>query len=130
MRLFRELAAAIHWSRISAQQNIDEIFVLLNLPFDIWYRFGGGIHKLLGLPHVDERSRTILLEGLFELQRILARRQRLLGDFQLEIESAELEVCGCDVRDNGVDDGATAPFAGEQIRARRFRGPTIFTPEI
>ena len=92
MRLVGQLAPTLDRARISSQQNIDQIFVLFDLAFHVGDRFRCGVNQLFRLPHIDQRRRSILLQRLFQLQRILARGQSLFRNLQLEIEGAKFEV--------------------------------------
>src|SRR3954462_12657419 len=92
MRLRGQFAAAGHPPGESAQQDGDEILLLLDAPFEVGNRPGCRVHELLRLPDVDHRGRAPLLTDAREIERLVARGQRPPGDVELQIERAERKV--------------------------------------
>ena len=45
---------ASHVSGVFAYQNTDQVFLLLNLFFEIGYGAGGGEHQLFSLAHIEQ----------------------------------------------------------------------------
>ena len=64
MRLIDKLPAAGDGLRIVAQKDADEIFLLLDAPFQV--RDGGrrGIYQLLGLSHIEHRRSAAISKDL------------------------------------------------------------------
>jgi len=80
MRLLGQKQSSRNVARVIAQQNAEIIFLLCDLPFEICDGGLRSIHQLLRLTDVKQRGQSVLLFGLRELQRILARQQRPFGN--------------------------------------------------
>ena len=72
----------------------------------------------------------MLLQGLRQLQRVAARVEGPFRDFQLEIQLAELEISGRQVRYESGRHFFLSPLIGEKICSGSFGGAAILSPKI
>src|SRR5208337_1022598 len=79
----RQSAWDISW--IIAEQNAEIVFLLGDLPLQIGDFGLGRVHQLLCLAYIKIGADSVLLLGLRQLQRLLARVQSSLGNIQLQI---------------------------------------------
>src|SRR5262245_63569477 len=103
-----------------AEQNAQLILLLHDLPLDVRDR-----RRRIGERRFGPRGRELVADAADELtreevERLLERIGCALGDLQLQIELAELEISLGDVRDHSEHDSAADVFAREQIGQRGF----------
>ena len=130
MRLLGQFQAAGDITRIISQKYADGILLLRDLPLKVRNLRGGGVHQLLGLPDVQQRADSVLLQSLRELQRFVARVESAFRDLQLEIELAQLEIGGCQIRNKSRSYFFLSPLIGEQSCPRSLGGAAILSPKI
>ena len=128
--LLEQRTAARHRLGRAADQHADRVLRLLDLALGLHHRLGGLRHEDLRLADVDHAGDTARLAHLHELQVLLARLERALGDLQLVVERAEVEVRGRHVGHQGAEDEAPRVHRGQQVGARRFGGSPETAPEI
>ena len=98
MRLGGQFQSARYIAGIFAEQDADQIFLLLRFVFRCWRNGGGrGVDELFGLAHIEQRSAAVVGQQLREPQRILIGGERLPRDLNLQILLAQGEVRGGDV---------------------------------
>src|SRR3989442_13269571 len=120
------------WDRswIAVEQYADEILLLLGAALDIDDGLRGIVDELLGLADVQKRDGALALLQLGELERLLPRGERALGDLELGIERQQLVIPARDAGDEAGDHRLAVPFGGEQIGAGRFGGAAELAPEV
>src|SRR5581483_8266766 len=128
--LFGQRLPARYGVRILANEGGDEILLQADLTLRVGYGFGRSLHKLLGLAHIQQRGGAAVGQRFGQLERFAARGQRVLGDAELQIELAHLEICDGDVRDERSDDLLAIPLRGEKVGARRLGCAAVLAPEI
>src|SRR5262249_54675689 len=117
-------------ARIVAEEKVDEILLLLNAAFEIRDLFACGVNKLFALPDIEERCIAMVGQNGDETQRFASGGQRITRDFELEVQGAELEVGGSNVRDKREDNRATAPLGGEEGSTSGLSRASIATPKV
>ena len=128
--LLHQRKAARHLLGRAADQHADRVLRLLDLALGLHHRLGGLRHEDLRLADVDHAGDTAGLAHLHDLQVLLACLERALGDLQLVVERAEVEVRGRHVGHQGAEDEAPRVHRGQQVGARRFGGSPETAPEI
>src|SRR5581483_4047694 len=130
VRLLDERQAARDRCGIAAGEEADEVLLLRDLALERRDFCGRAVDELLGLTHVDEGGGAALLANLRQPQRLLTRRERPPRDLELGVERAQGEVRVGHLADERRHDGAAAPLAGEERRARRFGRAAVASPEV
>ena len=118
MRLVYEILSASYALWVSAQQNADEILLLLDPAFKVGDGSARGKYQLLSLPHVKHGSGAVIGEHLGQTQRVLSGSERLLRDLELQIQFAQLKIGAGNIAYQRIDDLALGPFLPEQTGAR------------
>src|SRR4030095_10816249 len=108
----------------------DGVLRLLDLPLDVGDGLGRRRDQDLGLAHVDQARHAALLAELDELERLRPRVEGAAGDEQLLVQSAEREVGGSQVRDQGRHDEAPGGVRREEIGAGGLGAAAEPAPEV
>ena len=91
------------------------ILRLLDALLDVRDDLLGRVNQLLALPDLQHRCQSIPFSISDQVQRILARGQRALGDRQLRVQFEQVEVGACDVAHQSRDHGFAVFLGGEQV---------------
>jgi len=83
---------------IASQQYAYRAFLLGDLVFEIGDLRRSCVNQLRRFPHIRQRVNSVLFESLRQLQRLTALCEGAVRNFQFEIQLAELEVTGGEVR--------------------------------
>ncbi len=100
-----------------AEQNTDRVFLLTDLPLQVWHRRVGGIQHLLGLQHIQLGGNTMVKPQPRQLDGIFLGLHRVAGDLQFEIELQQGEVVAGHIADQGEDDGIPRILGSQQLGA-------------
>ena len=117
-------------SGISAQQQVQSIFLLLNLFFRLRYFRGRGVDVLFGLKYIRKGNGATALKCLGEIDGILAHLHGLLGDLQLPVKRLKLLVgCG-NLQYECQANSALRPALREELGSGSFGLFAIEAPEV
>ena len=116
--------------RIFAEQNADEVLLLLNPLFKVRDGCSGGKDELLSLADIEQRGCAVIGKNLGQPERVFSRRKRLARDFQFQIQLAQLEICAGHVAHQRTDNRALCPLLCQQAGPSRLRGPPVSSPEV
>ena len=86
-------------ARVSAHQHAELVLRLGDLPLQLCDARGRAGHLRFELPHIQLGDESLIEPPAGEPERLPVRGERPLGDLQLEVQLAELEVGGGDVAD-------------------------------
>src|SRR5215472_16364550 len=114
MGLLHQLSAPSYRLRIVPNQNADEVFLLLNTPFDVGNRFSCAVDELLSLAHIKQRSCAMIGKELGQAQRVLPGGECLARDFQLQVEFPQLEISAGNIANERTDDLTLRPLLRQQ----------------
>jgi len=116
MRLFGECEPSRDVARIVSQKYADGVLLLTDLTFEIGDFRCSRVNQLLRFPDIRQRIDSVLFESLRQLQRLTALCEGAVRNFQFEIQLAELEVTGGEVRDQSRHYLVLSPLIREQGR--------------
>jgi len=128
--LVGEREGAGDWGGITADQDADGVFLLLDEAFEVGYFFGSGVNQLFGLANVEKRGGATIGERGGEAEGFATSLERIAGNFELKIVGAQSEIGSGDVGDEGDDDCAARPFGRQELSAGGRRGVAVLAPEI
>src|SRR2546430_12020791 len=117
MGLFQKpLSGSTHVGFLS-EQKVYKFFVLHDILLQ-----GGNVYscredQLFRLTHIEHGSGTAVSQEAGEAEGFLARRERALRDFQLQVDSSKLEISPGDISNKGDHDLLANRFPGETVRA-------------
>ena len=90
----------------------------------------GRVDQLFGLPQVEQGGDSAALPRSGQCQRLLARLERALGDFERVVEFAQREVRSGDVADQRGDYGLAVFLGAQEVGAGGFGGAPQPAPDI
>ena len=128
--LLVERPAARDRPRVAAEQHVDEVLGLFDLPLHFGDRLGRAVVQRLGLAQVEDAGDAAVEPRLHQLDRLRARTHRAPGDVQPQVQRAQVQVGLGDVRHQRRHDGVARVLGGQQLGPRRFGIALELAPEI
>jgi hypothetical protein len=129
-RVLRGCRVADDGAGVAAEQEAEVVFGLLDLLLqggDLGLR---GVIQFFGLADVGEGVGAAVIEGVGEVERLLASGEGLLRDGQLGVERAQLVVVGGHALDERGVGGLLRPLGGAIFGALGFGHAAILAPEV
>ena len=126
----RERVAPRDGPGVAAEQDAERLLRLSNLVLDLRDRRGGGFVLRAGLLDRHLRSLAVLETQFEEFDRIVIGFEGALGNHQLLVQTAELDVGRGDLRNQREDHAATRLLCCEHAGTGRFREPAYAAPEV